>query len=294
MAAVGDLRSDALVSALPDDPSGGKRLGDVVLTELLGRGGMGVVYKGVHSTMGVDVAVKVMSPVSGSASDEAAARFIREARLAAQIDHPNVIRVMNAGSSGPLRYIVMEYVEGASAEGLVEKHGPLPEREAAKIVLDAARGLRAAHEQCSLIHRDVKPANILVRSRDGRVKVADLGLAKAAGGGSGADNLTLSQSGMGTPPFMAPEQLRSARDVDHRADIYSLGATFCLRPAGTALQHVAWRGEKGWRGTQADRADRESGGGQDGLDLPRSVYSVAANVFGHSGAGRVCQFAPFE
>jgi serine/threonine-protein kinase len=141
---------------------------------------MGAVYKGLHAVMHIDVAVKVMLPSVAADQEQVVQRFVREARLAAQIDHPNVIRVMNVASSGPLHYMVMEYVEGANAEELVRARGRLPEQEAVKIVLDAAAGLKAAYEQCGLRHRDVKPTNLLIRAKDGRVKVSDLGLAKGA------------------------------------------------------------------------------------------------------------------
>jgi serine/threonine protein kinase len=118
-----DLNSDPLVRDLLDNPGGGKVLGDVVLKTLLGKGGMGAVYRGRHSLMNIDVAVKVMLHGRGEKDDLGKARFQREANLAAQIDHPNVIRVMNMGSQGPILYIVMEFIEGCSCDQLIRDFG---------------------------------------------------------------------------------------------------------------------------------------------------------------------------
>ncbi|NEW28063.1 serine/threonine-protein kinase [Nocardia cyriacigeorgica] len=212
---------------------------------VLGSGGMGTVYLARHPRLPRREAVKVLSP-HHSSDDEFRARFVREAELAARLDHPNVIAVHDRGVAEDLLWIAMQYVDGTDAAELIRRHpaGLAPSR-VARIVTQAARGLDAAH-RAGMLHRDVKPANLLIEARPGgdeRVYVTDFGIARAAGS---ATALTESGVVVATLAYAAPEQL-AARPVDQRADVYALGCTlFELltgakpfpRPTAAAVLHA--------------------------------------------------------
>ncbi len=190
--------------------------------ELLGRGGMGAVYKARQPHLDRLVALKVLPPET--ANDPAfGERFAREARALAKLNHPNIVAVHDFGQSGGFFYLVMEYVDGVNLRQAM-RAGRLTPEEALRIVPQLCDALQFAHEE-GVVHRDIKPENILL-DRRGRVKVADFGLAKILGQSTGNASLTGTQQVMGTLHYMAPEQLAGARAVDHRADIYSLGVTF--------------------------------------------------------------------
>lgn len=213
------------------------RLGAYRVLGRLGEGGMGVVYKGHDDLLDRPVAIKVLSPVL-RADAAANRRFLREARLAATLSHENVVSIYFAsgGEGAPASpeddsdgapFLVMEFVEGRDLRELLEREGPLPWKRAVKYMEHAARGLAAAQAK-GLVHRDVKPANLLLDAKEDRVKVADFGLAKVhAVDGS----LTGSQILAGTPLYVAPEIARDG-EGDHRADMYSLGAAFYHLLAG--------------------------------------------------------------
>jgi serine/threonine protein kinase len=193
-------------------------LKDFRLIKKLGEGGMGTVYKAHQLSLDRIVAVKV--PFRHLAKDSSfVARFYREARIMAKLDHPNILRCYSVGEENGWHYLAMEYIDGASMQSWLEKLGKLTVGDALHVAISCAHALQHAHEQ-GLIHRDVKPDNILVTSK-GIVKVADMGLAKAL-----ADDLGLSRTGTGagTPHYMAPEQARDAKHVDARCDIYALGS----------------------------------------------------------------------
>ncbi len=221
-----ELLSDPLLKGVPVF-DGFKVLKPCVLYELVGRGGMGVVYRGRHLSLDIDVAVKFLLPDLEQKNPRVIARFQREAKIAAHVTHQNLIRVFSIHSRFNVHYIVMEYVWGETAKACVKRRGPLPEREALTILLEAAEGLAAAHVK-NIVHRDVKPDNILI-SAEGDVKVADLGLAKAAGE---QDFLTATGAAMGTPNFMPPEQWYDTRSVGPAGDVYALGATLYFLLAG--------------------------------------------------------------
>lgn len=195
------------------------------LEGVAGRGGMGIVYRAEQLSIGRTVALKVLPP-RAARDRRFVDRFLREAKAAARLNHPNVVSAIDAGKAGPLVYFVMEYVDGETAAALVEREGPLPVPRAVEILLGVARALEhaAAH---GLVHRDVKPDNIML-ARDGRVLLCDLGLARlapaagAAGGGRTGRRTGIAE---GTPYYMAPEQARGLADIDIRADLYGLGAT---------------------------------------------------------------------
>ncbi len=179
---------------------------------------MGTVYRAEHEGLGKTVAVKILGR-AGMGSDDAVARFVREARTAAKLDHPNVVQVHDVGSADDFHYIVMQYVEGRNLDAILKDKGRLAVPQALAVVRHVANALAAAHA-LGIVHRDIKPANILV-SKDGRVKVADFGLARDAETGR-----TVSTTGqiLGTPAYMAPEQAEG-KPTDARTDLYSLGCT---------------------------------------------------------------------
>jgi serine/threonine protein kinase len=199
----------------------GRRLGRYLLLKELGRGGMGVVYGGVDTSLDRRVAVKVL-PERLSRDPVALKRFLQEARAAGRLIHPNTVAVFEVGEERGRHFLAMELVEGGTAADFIRRRGPFNWPEATRVIADACRGLAAAHA-AGLVHRDIKPANIM-RSTDGTVKLADFGLAKLLDRGEG-DSLSAAGTVLGTPAYMSPEQCES-RPVDARSDVYSLGATY--------------------------------------------------------------------
>ena len=206
---------------------------------ILGQGGMGVVYKAEHRLLERLVVLKVIRP-DLLANPIVVQRFQREARLAARMTHPNVVAVYEAESFGSTQMLVMEFIEGMNLAELVDERGLLPPAEACELIRQAAAGLEHVHQQ-GLVHRDIKPHNVFV-SRTGQVKILDLGMATLKSGpGPTGDALTADRQFLGTVDYAAPEQWESSRDVDIRADIYSLGCTFYYLLAGeTPFPHTKY------------------------------------------------------
>jgi predicted Ser/Thr protein kinase len=191
------------------------------ILELLGQGGMGAVYKVRQPRLDRLVALKILPPEAGR-DPPFAERFRREAQALARLSHPHIVAVHDFGQADGLYFLVMEYVDGVNLRQVLRK-GRLQPEEALRIVPQLCDGLHYAHEE-GVVHRDVKPENILLDKR-GRVKIADFGLAKLLGR-TGVGTLTGTHQVMGTPHYMAPEQMEKPQEVDHRADIYSLGVVF--------------------------------------------------------------------
>lgn len=201
-------------------------VGTYELVEKIAEGGMGAIYRGRDRASGQIVAVKIMPPHMAS-NPILLKRFEQEFKVASRLDHPNIVRALDFGDANGSPYLVMEFVDGESLGQRLEREGKIAEVEAIKIVAQVAQGLHRAHK-LGLIHRDVKPDNILM-ARDGAAKLADLGLVKE----QDTDlNLTKTGRGLGTPHFMAPEQFRNAKGADARCDIYSLGATLYMMVTG--------------------------------------------------------------
>src|SRR5262245_6005492 len=206
-------------------------VGRCQLHERIGEGGMGVVYKGRHKELDLDVAVKFLH-AHLTKRPGTAERFLREARLAARLQSPGIVRVFDCGESEGHYYIVMAFVDGQTLEAHLKERKTVPISRAIQIAEAVAQALREALDQIQLIHRDIKPANILL-TRSGQVKLADLGLAKVASQQSALAQTAVGTA-MGTPNYMSPEQFADASQVDHRADIFSLGATLYQMLAGKA------------------------------------------------------------
>ncbi|MEM7473649.1 MAG: serine/threonine-protein kinase [Planctomycetota bacterium] len=200
-------------------------LGLYTITDWIGQGGMGQVFKGVHQVMGRECAVKVLP--SARATQEARDSFGREIRMQAKLDCAFLVRAFDAGQDGSVHYLVTEYVPGMDLRRLVKSQGALPIQQAAKIIMQAALGLEYAHGE-GLVHRDVKPGNILV-TPDGDAKVSDVGLA-----GFTKEFFLDPRAGkiVGTPDYLSPEQIRSPLDIEPASDIYSLGCTLYYAVCG--------------------------------------------------------------
>src|SRR5262245_37147874 len=234
------LAKDGLLAIAPRDPSGRPTLGGIPLYRKLGQGGMGAVYLGRHPRLGVDVAVKILPFHLADQDPNAIEYFMREANVAARLNHPSLVRIFDVNVDGDPKagsaiwYLVMEFVAGQTAGRLLKDRmksgqGPLAEADALDILLTISDGLSAAHEQ-KFIHRDIKPENIIIPAGpDGplqfrRAKLMDLGLAKTH-----SEDLSLGPTGtnvaMGTPGYMAPEQAENAKAAGPPADVFAMGAT---------------------------------------------------------------------
>jgi len=222
--------------------SAGTALNDrYVLRELIGRGGMGEVWRGTDIVLGRDVAVKVL--LHAWANDPAVSeRFRAEARAMAALSDPNIVEIYDVGNAHGMAYLVMQFVPGEALHGLLRRVGPLPPAEVMRIVAQAGRALHQAHVH-GIVHRDVKPGNLLIRP-DGRVVLTDFGVARLIG----ADRLTAPGEIFGTPSYLAPEQVNGGV-IGPAVDLYALGvvAYECLTlrppfvsdaPVGVALMHA--------------------------------------------------------
>jgi tRNA A-37 threonylcarbamoyl transferase component Bud32 len=220
-------------------------IGKYKVLERLGSGGMGSVYLCEHTLMRRRVAVKVL-PTAKAEDPAALERFFREARAVAALDHPNIVRAYDIDQEDNLHFLVMEHVDGSNLQEIVKKTGPLDPLRAAHYMTQSALGLQHAFETAGLVHRDIKPGNILV-DRNGIVKILDMGLARFFH--DEEDNITkkFDENVLGTADYLAPEQALNSHDVDVRADIYSLGATFYFTltgrtpfSEGTVAQKLIW------------------------------------------------------
>lgn len=207
-------------------------VGPYRVLEPIAAGGMGMVLRAQHPKLKRTVAIKLL-PLQQWAGSTAVARFEREMEVIGNLDHPNIVRASDAGDAGGMHYLVMDFIDGTDLSQLVHRLGPLPVADACEIARQTAIGLQYVHD-AGLVHRDIKPSNIMLTG-DGRVKILDLGLAMLNEQFSeDANNLTTVGQLMGTLDYMSPEQAADSRQVDARADIYSLGATLFKLLTGQA------------------------------------------------------------
>jgi serine/threonine protein kinase len=185
----------------------------------IGRGGMGVVYRAKDRRLKRTVAIKVLPPELAFRS-EIKTRFLREAEMAAQLNHPNIVDIYAVDEAGGIVFFVMAYITGDNVAKLLHEHGPLPIDQTRRILRDVADALAYAHER-GVIHRDIKPDNILIDADSGRPMVTDFGIARAVS--EGETRLTATGIAIGTPTYMSPEQASGERAIDGRSDLYSLG-----------------------------------------------------------------------
>jgi serine/threonine protein kinase len=200
------------------------RVGPYRLLDRLGEGGMGFVYKAYHQQMGRTVALKVIRKEKLN-NAIAIRRFQQEIRVISQLSHPNIVTAFDAGQAGENQYFAMEYVEGVDLARMVKKNGPLPLSEACDYVRQAALGLQHAQEH-GLVHRDIKPGNLMLANKGSIIKILDMGLVRLESPSEAVSNgITQVGTVVGTPDYLAPEQAKDSRTVDIRADLYSLGCS---------------------------------------------------------------------
>jgi len=265
----------------------GGQLGSYLLESVIGRGGMSVVYRAVHSRLGTPVALKVLAPEL-STNDAFRERFLREAKMAAGIDHPNVIPIYDTGLHDDSLYIVMRYVSGGDLKALLVTSGPLAPDRAVALLTPIARALDAAHAR-GLVHRDVKPANILLqRSAAGEVEhvyLSDFGVMKHTASVSG---LTGTGALVGTIDYMAPEQIEG-KDVSSQTDVYALGCLFYQSITG----HVPFQRESEAAALWAHMHEAVEPASNVKRDVPPAVDAVISRALAKDPADRFASCEEF-
>jgi tRNA A-37 threonylcarbamoyl transferase component Bud32 len=240
----------------------GQRILDFVLKDVLGAGGMSVVYRGEHRVTGQEVAIKILPPEL-AIHDDLKARFVEEARVLAKLEHPNIVGLNNFTESGGRLCLIMSFVAGKTFEQMFADGGKVDPQEVVRVGVEVCKALEYAHGQ-NVIHRDIKPSNVLVRP-DGAVKVTDFGIAKIIG----QSRLTSTGQTMGTVRYMSPEQVRG-RALDNRSDLYSLGITLYEALAGK----TPFDGENQFDIMQQQISKAAPPLSSHGVDVPASLERV--------------------
>ena len=292
MATASDLSNSSLVSENPirkSRPDIGQRVGKCILMECIGKGGSGKVFRALHTTLNIPVAVKFLHRNTTGRNDYLA-RFLSEAQLLAKLNHPNIVRILDFEDNPALPYVVMEFVEGFSLQDLINQSGQIRLDRALGFLLHTVAGLDAAL-QVGIIHRDVKPANILV-SREGAIKLVDLGLALQLQD-EGSSELSRdgserrSGNAEGTVAYMAPEMSMNPETSDHRADIYALGVTFFQMVTG----RLPFNGTNQFEMMAAHAVDIPPQAHELALDLTSEVSQVIDRMLAKSPAERYGDYA---
>jgi serine/threonine protein kinase len=254
-------------------------IGKYKVLERLGAGGMGQVFLCEHKLMRRRVAVKVL-PTAKAADQASLERFNREARAAAAVDHPNIVRAFDIDQDENLHFLVMEYVDGTNLQDLIKKTGPLDAIRACHYIYASAVGLQHANE-IGMVHRDIKPGNILL-DRSGVVKILDMGLARLTFDTDDHITRKYDENILGTADYLSPEQAEDSHTVDIRSDIYSLGATFYYLltghqpfPEGTIPQKLIWHRSREPRAIREIRTD-----------VPDAVAGIVAKMMAKKPSDR--------
>ena len=292
MATASDLSNSSLVSEpapRKSRPDIGQRVGKCILMECIGKGGSGKVFRALHTTLNIPVAVKFLHRNTTGRNDYLA-RFLSEAQLLAKLNHPNIVRILDFEDNPALPYVVMEFVEGFSLQDLINQSGQIRLDRALGFLLHTVAGLDAAL-QVGIIHRDVKPANILV-SREGAIKLVDLGLALQLQD-EGSNELSRDGSerrggnAEGTVAYMAPEMSMNPETSDHRADIYALGVTFFQMVTG----RLPFHGTNQFEMMAAHAVDIPPQAHELALDLTSEVSQVIDRMLAKSPGDRYGDYA---
>ncbi len=246
----------------------GTTLGGYRLVRKIAQGGMGVIYEAIQTKLDRRVALKILTEQL-AIRPEFLQRFEREAKAAAALDHPNIVQVHDFGEADGRRFIIMEFIDGENLSEYISKRGKIPVENALAIIEQAALALKAAAGK-SIVHRDIKPSNLMV-TRDGRVKVADMGLAKVLTEDS---ELTMSSVSIGSPHFIAPEQAGASKNADHRVDIYSLGVTLLYLLTGK----YAYDGDSPISIVLAHATKPLPSGAELGTNLPPEIESFIRHM----------------
>jgi serine/threonine-protein kinase len=214
----------------------GRVVGDYVIDSLIGRGGMGSVYRGYHQNSNKEVAIKLLEPILAD-NKHFRERFRQEAFVMEKLNHPNIVAFYDYIEQEEDVFLVMEYVEGITLDKIIEKQGKISEARAKELLVQMSNALAYAHSQ-GIIHRDIKPSNFIINLETNKLKVLDFGIAKMLG--ENAQQLTKTGIQMGSILFMSPEQVKAEKDITHRTDIYSMGFTYYFMLTGThPLQHYS-------------------------------------------------------
>jgi hypothetical protein len=243
-------------------------LGGYILQDLLGQGGMGLVFRARHTMMERTAAVKLL-PATLKGNTENVQRFLREVKAAAQLEHPNIVQAYDAGTANGRYFLAMEYVQGVTLDKLVKERGRLPVSTAVDYVVQAARGLAYAHQR-GIIHRDIKPANLILGPKN-RVQILDMGLACITNDHSARKaKLTGINTSLGTADFMAPEQALHLKQADARSDVYSLGCVLHFLLSGG----VMFAGSPATARMLAHQQKQPPSVGEDRSDVPLMLDAV--------------------
>ncbi|MGD0092305.1 MAG: protein kinase [Planctomycetota bacterium] len=255
-----------------------RKIGNFELLERIGQGGMGTVFKARQVSMDRIVALKILPP-SLAKQPTFTDRFVREARASAKLSHLNIVGGIDVGQDGGVYYFAMEFVDGQSVKQLLAK-GKLPEEQVLKIGKAMALALAHAHEQ-GILHRDVKPDNILI-DKSGTPKLCDLGLARQAGQGEAEHGLTQQGTTIGTPHYIAPEQARGMDDLDAKADLYSLGASLYHMLTGKTM----FQGSTNIVVMTKHITDKCPSPGEAGVEASKGLVAILAKLLAKDRADR--------
>jgi serine/threonine protein kinase len=269
--------------AAPSHPEMLGRLGRYEIERIIGCGGMGIVLKGFDSELNRPVAIKLLAPHLARVG-AARQRFAREARAAAAVVHENVVPIHNVESEHATPFLVMQFVPGESLQARVDRDGPLSVAEILRIGLQAAAGLAAAHTQ-GLVHRDVKPANILLESGVDRAYLTDFGLARAT------DDANLTYTGVvaGTPHYMSPEQA-DGRPLDQRSDLFSLGSVLYFMATG----HPPFRADRPMAVLKRTCHDPHRPARQCNAEIPQALSAIIDRLLEKPPARRFASAAELQ